>query len=663
MEAETILVAGEVIKEVPSLCARRPQNEWYLRLGHTRLADAVCDLCGVSTKEAVRIPCLELLTRFTSPSPCSLYSMKKSGHNKREMRAKRKLVRGMLNEIVLDHGLSQDAVEKLVVFIESCLPLPSDPVAAISSLQSALVLLKSKAAVGTEARKAKRIEDAARSLRTLRDLVSALKDVGVCPSGTAEMKAPAMIAIDLGLRHHCRHYHGGTVFQCILLPGDVPRSMCHNESAIEALLAKEGVKIAEGGNYSDLVRKNRPPGNFATSLMSQYTSARIPVCCGVRFQIGKIVELAYLNAALPMQTQSLDLMLQQASMDKLGVPTLRDFLGHPMSLASTVQVLVTSMHGMDTETTRERFHVATRLWNEGISAEYLPQSGVALSLTRRFTSATESDSDWSLLELQGACSLLRIPFLVIVQPHQLREKGLVRLRKIPIDTSSSASTGLEEVQLSLDALASTIRGNSWTEESASVAPDSDCGHPHSVRDRTIKAAEVIFVDHDSFISSIKQISKKDARWKSLLKSMKGIKLTAEAFLSSLTDVDAASSTGVPVFAASELSFFQLRDFGTALMRRLEAKDTGSAPATGAGEEMTEKYPKHKRIFKTLVASIDNFMQRNGYWGSDRGTASSETALLTALLYSKTDDRFDMMSLSYSPSPSKPTAVMKRIRSR
>ncbi|MGK3744325.1 MAG: hypothetical protein ACI90V_011185 [Bacillariaceae sp.] len=47
------------------------------------------------------------------------------------------------------------------------------------------------------------------------------------------------------------------------------------------------------------------------------------------------------------------------------------------------QCIVVSVHGFDTATAKDRFIVATRLWTEGISCEYLSQSGIMTSLLKQ----------------------------------------------------------------------------------------------------------------------------------------------------------------------------------------------------------------------------------------------------------------------------------------
>jgi hypothetical protein len=122
----------------------------------------------------------------------------------------------------------------------------------------------------------------------------------------------------------------------------------------------------------------------------------------------------------------------------------------------------------------------------------------------------------------------------------------------------------------------------------------------------------------------------------------------------------------------------LRDFGTELMRR-EHHDQS---AVGACAVMIEKYPHQRRTWKTLAAAIDNYMkQRNSFWSYKISTSggkgstdvswqnppapssnskrtasanndfpSSAGSLITMMLYSKVDDRFDTISLNSFDQP-------------
>jgi hypothetical protein len=328
-----------------------------------------------------------------------------------------------------------------------------------------------------------------------------------------------------------------------------------------------------------------------------------------------------------------------------------------------------------------------------------------LSLLKRLRddSTDGGASDWSLTELVGVCALLKIPFLVIVQPHLLRDKNSVRLRRYPYDViaqggGATASASTNEVFVSLDLLASTVLSDAAPDEAADEPADTssssrDVGRSHS---RESPPLRCILVEHDQYYGNDREMYKSEVpQWKAYLKAMKSISLSAQAYLGSLQGFSgtgtastggaasgsAASGGGVslsssstPVFAVADASFFALRDFGTCLMRR----ELAERSATGAANEVIERYPKYKRVIRTLGTAIDSFMRRQGYWsfsGSASSSAShigvaqpssftssssgggtsrdqpsflrSSSSLVTLLLYSKVDDRFDLVTLSSS----------------
>ena len=246
--------------------------------------------------------------------------------------------------------------------------------------------------------------------------------------------------------------------------------------------------------------------------------------------------------------------------------------------------------------------------------------------------------DWSLDELYGVCAIFKIPFVVIVQPHLLRDKGSVRLRRIAFDSLSAASSG-NETFVSLDNLASTI----------ALGADEDAEHLESSRSMkqiqnesdvsvgqkissSSPEVECIYVDSDQFYG-LRQVSKSEtAHWKAILKRIKGVTQRTEAYLSALTESQAGSSLqGTPVFAVN-ISFWELRDFGTCLMKR------GESSAMGASQEIIERHPKHKKVFKTLGMAIDNLLKKYSARKESKG------AQVILLLYSTTDDRFDVVTM-------------------
>lgn len=682
-EAETVLVACQALallpcKSVAAFSFPTTTPLWYLRLNHTRLADSILDLLGIPAKDSTRRAALSILSRFTSPSPQSLshyVAAKKVGLGRRQPFNKTDQLKQLgilIDEAVALYGMSRSAAQRLRSFVESCLPLPPELNESIESLKKAITMIRSHDSGEIDPRRLKRFEEAAKSLRSIKDLGSLLSSLKADPLTTrhepcnnGSMSRPLFISLDLGLRQRRKHYHGGIIFQCITLPEDFFEDLNPDETN-EVIISQNGrgIRVAEGGNFSDLVRRHRPPGNFATVLVNSYTAAPIPACAGVRIAVGKLTELIYLDATAyrrnPSDTWSDSI---QKLSDKHGIQLLRQSLAHPFSYAESVKVVVVSVNGMDTASCRERFIVASRLWAEGISAEYLPQSGIMLSLLKRLredASDSAGASDWSLQELFGVCAILNIPFVVIVQPH-LFSKGSVRLRRYPYDSLSpgqGSSTSSNEIFVSLNDLASTILGDTdLLEEGNEEQVEGNAASSSSKKDTRV---ECIFIDNDQYFGNDRELGKNETpHWKTYMKAMKGITLSAESYLSSLQDSSstlAPGMPGLPVFAAADVSFWALRDFGTALMRR-EAKEQS---AVGASNETIERHPKYKRVLKTLASAIDNYMRRHGLWTgntvnhhSGGGISSSfhgqrrtsgSTSLLTILLYSKSDDRFDLVTL-------------------
>jgi len=115
---------------------------------------------------------------------------------------------------------------------------------------------------------------------------------------------------------------------------------------------------------------------------------------GVRFAVGKLVELVYYDSLL--QDDGDIESTQKFSLEQHGIEFLKRSLGHPLKLSTSVKCIVASPSGMDSSSSSERFLVAARLWMEGISAEYMPQSGVMLSLVKRIKEEANRDADASV---------------------------------------------------------------------------------------------------------------------------------------------------------------------------------------------------------------------------------------------------------------------------
>jgi hypothetical protein len=141
-------------------------------------------------------------------------------------------------------------------------------------------------------------------------------------------------------------------------------------------------------------------------------------------------------------------------------------------------------------------------------------------------------------------------------------------------------------------------------------------------------------------------------WKVVLKTMKSISQRGEQFLAGIMDPSTVNVRDeLPIFAVADISFWALRDFGTYLMKRCRTE----LSTAGACDQVTEGYPKYKRVIKTLGAAVETYMRRNGYWtssghrsgahgGHGHHNANHGRAMLNLLLYSRSDDRFDLVSL-------------------
>ncbi len=251
-------------------------------------------------------------------------------------------------------------------------------------------------------------------------------------------------------------------------------------------------------------------------------------------------------------------------------------------------------------------------------------------------------------ELCGVCAILRIPFVVIVQPHLLKDKGSVRLRQV------ESSSGGHEIFVPLQSLTATIRelSSDSVDDDAPTRPDLDgMGTSNQAfnmraengttpsRTSADKSLECIYVESDQYFGYDRGVSKSEAsNWKVVLKGLKGVRQRCEGYISQLKD---PGTKGIPVFSVN-LSFLVVREFGTCLMRREHERS-----ALGASAEITERYPNHKRDLKTLAIAIDNFMKRSGVWGSTSREGKREVSknLLFMLLYSRIDDRFDVVTCS------------------
>ena len=173
--------------------------------------------------------------------------------------------------------------------------------------------------------------------------------------------------------------------------------------------------------FDELVRKSRPPGNFGSSLTNEYTTSRIPICAGARFNIDSIL-LAMRDWSLGERDKAAD----HVQGGGVGLQSIRLSLGHPMPLMHNVakaalpQVIVCSTGGMESETLVERSRVAWGMRKGGVRAEYQSQLGGICFM-----------KDASVEDISAVCGVMHVPVLVVVKMKDYKN-GYVKVKNLPL---------------------------------------------------------------------------------------------------------------------------------------------------------------------------------------------------------------------------------------
>lgn len=659
--AETIMVLSQVMSILADSITE-PINEsagkppyWFLRISHTRLTDSILELCQVPPKDELRRYCYGMFSRCSAPSPHVFQTTsKKERSMKKEEKGSTdplKQLGEMLEKATRDHELPREAATRLRIFLSSgCLPLPSDFYLALDALQNATKRLRSlDENKVVSVRKNKKFEDVGRSLRTLHNCMDAMSAIGIFPLHENDgeknnMHPPLYVSIDLGLRQKRRHYHGNILYQAILLPDDF--QTIHTTDALFGSAGK-GIKIAEGGRYDDLVRRFRPPGNFAAELTG-YRSAPIPTCAGVRIFIGKLVEQLYLYSSLEWKSLYKSNIHQTADIE-----ILRKSLAHPFPKNPSVTCIVAGTNGFDSSTLSERITVASLLWAQGISTEYIPHSGVISTLIRQKdvgANGNISDSSlWTLDQICAICSIMKIPFVIVVQHHLLQDKNSVRLRTI-LD-GSQAQNGWQEVFVPLSSLASEIQDRYSRLSSEATLKDissvSVAEKQMSSRDTSNLGSklypgpsnfECVYVDSDQFYLDVEHASGKDPKLKSVFKKVKTSRQISESYISSILYETPVLVVPIP--------FRVLRHFNTEAM-------FGKGPNIVTSTfDVISTYPSHNKVLKSLALCLDHFIRRSDADIPKRNKTGPKCAILSFLTYSISDDRFDLLTIDKKESTRK-----------
>jgi len=636
LEAETILVLCRVmsllapkeerIYEFPPIALKSPI--WFLRLTHTRLSDAILDLLFLPTSEAIRQSCLDIFTTLTSCPPTDLCNHRRqSGKHKRKAREikvqKMEFVDKCLESAVINDNVPERCKKRLRLFLSFFLISSPDANKVLDVIYEAIKKIHhADVNSSNHTDEVKRLSkncfvEAIRCINRLRQLLKAMEALGIVTATKKEhphiginknLSYPAYISIDLGLRQKRKHFSGGMFFQAILLRDDFFQGGGEtNANRIHGV----GTRIAEGGRYDDLVRHFRPPGNFGSVQVNEYTSASIPFCSGAVFFLGKMIERIYCDAAHDENRQSHSF-----------VESLRHSIGHPLIDHSIpVKCIVTSESGLDLATCAERARISSLLWSAGISCEYLAQSGVMLSLLRHLTNSVHEWSS-SVDRICGICAILNIPFVVVVQPHLLKSKSAVKLRQT---TTNTAYKGSEELVPILSLPSVLLERLSTQSDGRDDTHPTDLPNQPSINESSnLQDIECIYVGTDQYFDNSEH-RVNNAQWKHIKKVMKSSTQKMASHINDFVD----QSTPV---VAIDLPFQVVRDLGSSLI--FNGMSLGHS-------EIATKYPQHKKLFRNLMYALDALARK------DHSQCNSEGKRhLTLFLYSILCDKYDLITLTF-----------------
>lgn len=372
---------------------------FFVCVSHTRLTDSILDLCGVPQDESIRKKCLKLISSV-SMHPISNALSKKSQ------------LKPQIPSFE-EYGFSQDVALNLKTFFSNgCLPLPLNIGHALENLGTATKELKKTLKINTSTeqgrRKMRRCDEIGKSILSLRRLVQALRTFGILrKSGDSQddfdstqkknesfFRIPDFILIDLGLRQKSKQMHGHLFFQAYILPSFLKKQIEKNPMVSNDVLLRPHhdhhscIKVAEGGRYDNLVRRYRPPGNLGSMNVNHYSNIQNPICMGIRFFVGKLVECIFKESVIT--NNNANFSSTEVIKDELDM--MRKSLGYPIQFVHPIQCIVASYNGFDAASLHERALVTARLWRHGIPSDYFPHSGVITNLFQQNLSLLASKS-------------------------------------------------------------------------------------------------------------------------------------------------------------------------------------------------------------------------------------------------------------------------------
>ena len=634
-EAETLSVACQAFISLEELLAVAGSTTWVLRVTNTRILDMILDLCGVPQDDNVRKACAKLFTLLTACGPKKWMQNITEDTFKGAKRLSRQksaplstshaaFANEKVEELAKLFQFDSEVTSRLMLFFKEA-PLPFSHV-GLDALDSIVECSKRVATHcldpgrGTKKRGTKKrlfggIVDCCECLKKTLLAVEDFTDApsfGLGQGGggkDCELSAPAYVCVDLGLRQKQRHLHGGFLFNCVFLEKSV--FLANNSGATDELVGGEngGIKFAEGGRFDELVRRHRPPGNFGATLASEYSTAKIPICCGLRFFVGKIVEKAHTKSESEGLEQSL------ASAVDPNMHHTRVGLGHPLPSNSIIgrtmlpQVMVVGINGLDHDSLYERFMVAKVLWKGGIRADFLGQSGSFNVL-----------HDSSFGDVLNLCVVLQIPILAIVKKKEYK-RGKVKLRKIGGDDQGySVDVDVKNLEELAKDWIGGGGGEKTREADEEKRHEEEKGGSNSSEVR--KNMQCFFVGDDGFHLDWSRDFGSGSKVKVDRYVMKTLSTARSKVSASLGKVLKEEVVGV---FACDLSVYCLRELGTGLLL------FGMSRIDRVVDVFTARFPQKKRVWRNFRAGLREFLQ-----------SKSEGIVF---LYSTKEEAFDLVNIS------------------
>ena len=354
---------------------------------------------------------------------------------------------------------------------------------------------------------------------------------------------------------------------------------------------------------------------------------RVPDCVGLVFFMNKFIERKYVDIV------GNEVMELKSSKNASYIECVRRGIGQPLlDEIQPVQVIIISENGLDDATCSERAIIASYLWRGGVRAEYLAQTSVMLSLLRHF-----SLQDWSssVERVSKVAAILNIPFVVVMQPHLFKAKGVVKLRQTTIDLPSGPIFNNASDELVPIAILASVILDRLGDSNESDNTKKDLLHQASNEgSNDISAIQskfdfnCLFVDSDQYYDGESKLG--TDKWKQVKKVMR---TSSQNVMDHLCDVlDATCGPTTPLLAL-DLHFRVVRDVGSLLI----FEGIGSLN----NEQLAGEYPQHKKIFRNLMYCLDALVRKYESKGNGSTPVNRE---LSVVLYSIPCEKYDIVSI-------------------